>query len=118
MPLVNRCAVIVKPKRPFLDWLNGLSEDRDVSLESVRSEPHVFLLSEYIYDDEQPDVLNHFYDLVFEIVLHAWITDEKLWPADRSFEMFQNWFDTEFGSMVIDLVDQPLTYDDSEKIDA
>lgn len=118
MPLVNRCAVVVKPRRPFLEWLNLLLDDRDLSLESVRNEPHIFLLSEYVYDDEQPEILEHFYDLIFEIVLQSWITDEPLWPADRSFTMFQDWFDVEFASMVIDLVDQPLTYDDGKKIDA
>jgi hypothetical protein len=49
---------------------------------------------------------SHFFDLIFE--LEGWYTDESAWPKDRSLATFLEWFDVEFSTMVVDLVDAPL----------
>jgi hypothetical protein len=41
--------------------------------------------------------------------LAGWFTDEKTWPADRSFDVFCRWFDYQHHSVLIDLCDEPLT---------
>jgi len=118
LPLINRCVVIVKPKKSFLEWCREAIPDRELTLDSLRREPGTYLLSEYTYDAEQPEVLRNFFDLIFDIELQGWVIDEDLWPRDRRFEVFQKWFDLEFSSMVVDLVDAPLQHDEDEQVDA
>jgi len=39
-------------------------------------------------------------------------TDESLWPKKRILDMFRDWFDVEYHSMVLDTIDESI-----EKID-
>ena len=49
MELLNRSAVIVKPLRPYLEWTKGDDAEglAELVFESLRREPHVYLLPEY-----------------------------------------------------------------------
>ena len=40
---------------------------------------------------------------IFESELLGWSTDDSTWPAERTYEMFRQWFDIEINSMMIDL---------------
>jgi hypothetical protein len=40
--------------------------------------------------------------------LAGWFTDERTWPADRSFDVFSRRFDYQHHSVLIDLCDEPL----------
>ena len=105
--MINRCAVTVRAKRPFLDWLRSLPHCAEVSLADVNRDPQVYLLPEYGHDDELADLLADYYDLIFEEELRCWWTDEKDWPAERDFETFDKWFEVEFRSGFLDLMDAP-----------
>lgn len=72
----------------------------------------VYLLPEYFYDTEQEALLDQFYDLIFEEQLNGWWTDESDWPVNRDLTTFKEWFDVEFHSAVLDLVDAPLEDDE------
>ncbi len=39
----------------------------------------------------------------FEALLAAWLTDPAGWPRERTFEMFQEWFEIQMTSVVEDL---------------
>jgi hypothetical protein len=112
MPLLNRSLLIVRPRRPFLDWCRKLDGSDGVTLEELREEPTGYLLSEYEDEDDREPVLAHFWDLVFEHELMAWSDDEALWPRERTFAIFQQWFEVEMSSLVIDIVDAPLLSED------
>ena len=44
-------------------------------------------------------------------MLGGWVTDEALWPKNRTFEMFHEWFEVQMSSIVQDLyLDEPLDY--------
>ena len=46
---------------------------------------------------------------LFEAMLEGWVTDEACWPRNRTFEMFQEWFEIQMTSVVEDLdPDEPL----------
>ena len=48
MQNVNRTAVIIKPKQPFVDWLNSIpGESTDNTLESVSEENTTFLIPDF-----------------------------------------------------------------------
>ena len=112
--MINRCAITVRARESFLDWLNALPDpvSGDTTLEEVNSELHVYLLPDYGYDDEREGLLAQFHDIIFERELDGWWTDETDWPQERNLEMFTQWFDVEFHSIVEDLVDAPLIDED------
>jgi hypothetical protein len=53
--------------------------------------------------------VQHNYDELFANELNDWCTDEALWPKDRSYALFAEWFSVEVHSMVLDLEDGPVT---------
>ncbi len=106
--MINRSAVTVRARQPFLDWLKSLPDPADVTLAEVNREPHVYLLPEYGVDDEQEELLAAFHGLIFEERLEGWWTVREDWPPERDRETFKSWFDVEFHSVIHDLVDAPL----------
>jgi hypothetical protein len=45
------------------------------------------------------------YQALFESELSGWYTDPKLWPEPRTLETFDEWFDVEYHSMIVDTID-------------
>ena len=117
---INRCLVIVRPKQPFLDWVQSVDYDAELTLEEIREDPTAYLVPEYELNSEQSQILEWGYDLMFEQELSSWYTDPKLWPPDRNLEMFLQWFEVEFLSLIFDLVDAPLKVvdDGADEIDS
>ncbi len=113
MEMLNRSAVIVKPREPYLKWARrddaeGLAES---VFETFHAEPTVYLLPEYEDPSSQHEVLEEFWSVLFEAMLEGWVTDEACWPKNRTFEMFREWFEVQLSSIVQDLyLDEPLNY--------
>jgi len=80
----------------------------DMTLERINDEPQVYLLPVYELDEEQEELLEHIHDILFEIELDGWWTEEADWPQNRDLQTFKDWFSVEFHSVVEDLVDAPL----------
>ncbi len=110
--MVNRSILIVRAKQPFLEWLRSLPDPANITLDEVNSDNTAYLIQDYKSDDEREKILTHCYDLVFEDQLAGWWRDETDWPEIRDMETFKEWFDIEFHSLVIDLVDGPLGDED------
>ena len=113
MRMVNRSAIVVKPKPPFLEWARqddpeGLA---DFVFESLRGEPCVYLLPEWAEPEERRRILQDFWPDLCEAMLECWVRDEEYWPKERSFQMFQTWFEVQLSSIVEDLhPDERLGY--------
>jgi hypothetical protein len=110
--MINRCVVIVRAREPFLQWLKSLPDPSDVSLEQANRDNTVYLLPEYGFDDEQEELIEQFFDIIFEEQLEGWWTDKSDWPSNRDLATFKKWFDVEFHSVVFDLVDAPIEDED------
>ena len=108
--MINRSAIVVRAKQPFLNWLLDLPDpvSTDITLDEINNEPHIYLLPEYETIDQQDELLSGFYDIVFDAELNGWWTDETNWPAHRDFNLFKDWFSVEFHSIIEDIVDEPL----------
>lgn len=106
--MVNRCVVMIRAKEPFQDWLRGLPNPGDFTLDEVNHDTTAYLLPDYEDDRRRTRILSRYFDLIFEEQLAAWWTDEKDWPSKRNLRMFRRWFDLEFHSIVLDLVDGPI----------
>jgi hypothetical protein len=112
--MVNRSAITVTAKQPFLDWLYQLPNPVgcEITLDHVNEERHVYLVPDYELNSEREEILQEFFDLIWEIELDGWWTEESDWPVDRSLDEFKRWFDIKFHSLVEDLVNEPLFDED------
>jgi hypothetical protein len=99
--MLNRAALVVRPKQPYLDWAAQLDDSGLVP--DVKEERTVYLIPEYEDDAHAKRVLKRVFAEVFERELLAWHTDESAWPQNRDFRLFQKWFDFEVHSVVEDL---------------
>ena len=106
---INRAVLVVKPKQPFLAWAHSLDdESKDLTLERLREDCTAYLIPEIQFDSEQHQVLGRCFELLFEEELEAWHTEPKDWPQYRNLEMFLEWFEVEFHSLVFDLCDYQI----------
>ena len=104
--VVDRAALILKPKKPFLDWLISHDpKDKDVDL---AEDLDVYLIPEF-YNPEDFDVwLKTNFDVFFCDQMNHWYTDEKMWAQDRTFKLFKEWFNYKMHSMVWDTLEEPI----------
>lgn len=108
--MLNRAVLIVRPRKPYLDWAAGL-DDSDL-LPDPDDERTVYLIPSFEDDDQAWAILQEVYAEVFERELYGWHTDETAWPQDRDFAMFQRWFDIDLHSIVEDLCAGPIVDDE------
>lgn len=113
---INRQAVVVKVKQPFVDWINSTplkpgNEKPAYTLKQVNEDCLVLLIPEFDSNEEARKQLRHIKMDIFEESLEAWYTDEEHWPRNRNEKMFDEWFELEIHSDVIDTVDEPIEKD-------
>ncbi len=106
---VNRNALTVIPKKPFLDWVKKVEGNSLFPLEAI--ENNIYLVQEKGSNEEIQEWLNKNFERVFKKELEAWHTLEKLWPENRTYQMFCDWFDVSYQSMVYDMEDYPVDKD-------
>ncbi len=120
-PNINRAALIVKLKKPFIDWLVYTSKEHDgkdqMSAGDVETEgfdsKNIYLIPAYDENAQYDRYLKKHFKEIFEQELGGWYADPAMWPQDRSWKVFQEWFDYEIHTMVFDTVlNKPLEYEE------
>lgn len=114
--MVNRTALLLRYKKPAVQWMNDVDPVKDVELlteKVVNLERTVYLISVDDGEDEETQQawIKRNFRYLFESELESWYTNPDLWPEPITLKLFHEWFETEFNSVIIDTVDQPL-YDD------
>jgi len=107
--VLNRAALIVRPKKPYIDWANSL-EPSGPKLTPDRPEPeHTICLVEELSHDLNPrPALRKYCTAIFEQELAGWHRDPNDWPPKRDLDTFKEWFAVELHSLVVDLANIPL----------
>ena len=111
--MINRAAVILKCKKPFIKWMNETDpyeKDPGITLDEANKERTIYLIA----DDDAENFENWIslnYMQLFENELEAWYTDESLWPKRRDKKLFDEWFNAEYHSVLIDTVEGSI-FDD------
>jgi len=103
---INRSAFTVLPQQPFYDWLEK-TEGNSLFPREI-SDPGIYLLAERNTNEEIELWLQDNYDRIFQIELGNWFEDKKLWPKNRTYQMFKDWFTISYQSMIYDLEDFPV----------
>jgi len=105
--------VIVKPSEPFLYWLQSLPNQlKDLALEDLPGDSFCLLIPESDSQQEATALISKRYKKIFESELMAWHIVKRDWPKKRTLAIFREWFDLEFHSKVIDLVEMPIEKED------
>ncbi|HUB81319.1 MAG TPA: hypothetical protein VMB03_21110 [Bryobacteraceae bacterium] len=106
---LNRMAIVVMAKRPFLDWLHAVDPTSfGLTLDDLNHEPNVYLLPEAGSDDEAVRQVGRFCPHIVEEELDGWWRERSDWPAKLDFALFDEWFEWRCHSMVLDLGKVPL----------
>lgn len=103
---INRNAIVVKPKKPFFDWLNHLFPEDPMH---EKPETNIYLIKEKNSNEEIERWISRNFDQLFQNELNDWHTDERAWPQKRTYKLFKEWFDFEIHSMVLDLEETEIT---------
>ena len=113
MIYVNRSALVIKPKQPFVDWANSTDpEGTQYSLQNIQSENNVYLVSEIDDDKDLEQEIKTHYRVIFENELLSWSTDRTAWPKKLSLALFKEWFVIGQNSMVADLCNDPIVLEE------
>ena len=67
--MINRNAVIVRPKQPYINWASQL--DNSGIMPDQNDEPTIYLIPEYNDDSSAWAILEQIYDSIFDAELHA-----------------------------------------------
>jgi hypothetical protein len=93
---------VLRAKGPFEDWVRQLPHEpgppQPIDLVMAFATPELPTLP-----DSERWLAEH-YGEMFERFLMPWAESSE-WPADRSFQLFQSWFDVAFSSEVEDMTD-------------
>lgn len=104
MSAIDRVALILTPKQPFVDWVRSLpGMDPNTSAEAAKREPLTFLLP-FTQDTEGlREFVRQGNELFFVQALALWCEREEDLPLSRGLETFEAWFDWSLAPMVMDL---------------
>lgn len=107
--MVNRAALILRYKAPAVRWINEADPYPDshaISTAETNEERTVYLVSDR--DAETPATVRRWvrrnFRELFEAELEGWYTDPDLWPANLTLKLFDEWFDVECHTVLIDTV--------------
>jgi len=102
--LMQDSVIVVRPKQPFLDWINQQIHQEDPSESPVTMdcllEDCMAVLVPQIESLDDLEYLQPLKPLLFEMELAGWYTNKDCWPAVRTNEVFDAWFDLEPHSLV------------------
>ena len=77
--MLNRSAIVVKPRQPFLDWIHTADPtSRNLSLRELAQEPTIYLIPECDTEEDVRGVLQDLCEEIFAEQLAGWFTDEAL----------------------------------------
>ncbi len=98
---VSHSVAIIKPKQPYVDWVLSLPESvEDYTIEEAQQDCDAYLIPEYGEDCEALAFVRKHYEMIFGTALFDWYTDEAVWPKNRTWKVFCEWFTIELHSVV------------------
>lgn len=104
---IDRNAILVRPKQPYLEWASKVFGDGKAI--GSKDDCNIYLIRERGSNQEVERWVKKHFDELFVNELNDWCTDEARWPADRTFKLFSAWFSVEVHSMVLDLEEDPVS---------
>src|ERR1043166_2067619 len=98
MGTINRSALILRPKQPFLEWRNTIEAKegrQSYTLDEFWIDPKLYLVPGFKDKKHVESTVFEEFDLYFIDQLVGCMTVEDEWPKHRTLETFKEWFDIE-----------------------
>ena len=112
--MINRSAVILKCNEPFVRWINEADpyeDDPGITAEDANEDRTVYLIT--VDDGENIEKwISLNFKTLFENELESWYTDKSLWPKKRHRKIFNEWFEVECHTIIIDTVEKTIEDDE------
>lgn len=109
MKSINRSVAVIKPKQPYVDWINQLPDTEEkLTVENLQSDCTAILIPEFDRPEESKAFISAMAESLFEEELRGWCMDEALWPKRRKNRMLWKWFEVEIHSEVFDAGKGPI----------
>jgi len=98
MKKINRTAINIIPKQPYIDWANSFNDVKVYYKEAVTT-----ILIPDEYDEFNCEkFIKKTYKQIFEKELESWMADPDVWPKKRGYKVFKKWFDVICSDMTWD----------------
>jgi hypothetical protein len=119
MSFLYRHAITITRKQPYVDWANSLDDGGpELTVELATDRATIYLVPEIEESPNLDELLDEFWDEIFDEELAAWTPAEERWPTPRTRQVFGAWFEARLTESVLDLTpDEPLTQAEVEAID-
>lgn len=105
---INRTAITIVPKQPYIDWANSL-EDAE-----TYDTPHVttILIPDKYDEFDYETYVKKIFNQIFEEQLESWMAYPEDWPQKRTYKMFKKWFNIICSDMTWDYGDGYIEHDE------
>jgi len=91
MYTIDRLIAIIKPRQPFMDWLESMPGwDLDLTLDDLRKDCLTLLIPEYDDNEKAMRYIERNCKSIFEM------------------RLFRKWFDVEIHSMIYDMAERGI----------
>jgi hypothetical protein len=114
--MLNRSAVVVRPRKPFLDWVRAVDDEDAPEVTPDEMVPTLYLVPDYEDPADAEKVLKKVCEEIFCRELEAWFRDEECWPRDRSLKKLKEWFDIQHIDLVEDVGRGPIENDEGPNV--
>jgi hypothetical protein len=113
--MINRAAVIVRLKEPFIQWINEadpLDSRTKLTYEEANEDRTVYLIDDGEAEHIEEWIALNFMQL-FESELEDWYTEPSLWPKNINRELFDAWCELECHTVIVDTVGEDIIDDEA-----
>jgi len=111
MKTINRTVVTIIPKQPFIDWAISF-DDNGPGLDPSEIHSTALLIPDKYDENNFETFIKKKYILIFEHELESWMADPAVWPKDRTYKRFKEWFEVRVSDTVIDLGGEPIVVEE------
>ena len=101
---VDRVAAVVRPTEKMLNFLKQQSGYHETSGIGPQKDCTILLIPQFEGPGQATAYIKGMAQAIFEGELASWDIDPSLWPKDRSYATFSQWFSIEYHSLIYDLV--------------
>jgi hypothetical protein len=108
MQTINRTAITIIPKQPYIDWANNVEDSAGYDKKYVTT-----ILIPDKYDEFNYEIyMKKIYKKIFVEELESWMMDSDDWPADMTYKIFKEWFEIICSDMTWDYGNGDIEHDD------
>jgi hypothetical protein len=105
----NKSMALIRPKQPFVDWVNSLVDDvsDDLGLAKVQADSSGYFIPPYETPTDAMNYLMRHAKEILERELSDWTVDEDEWPDNRDFNVLCDWFEIILCDSIFELEHEP-----------